>query len=116
MSTAGAIVQVTDETLAGLLAAERAVLILTGSDCGYCARYRDEIEALLAAGKLPDIAIGKLVLDQRGASRFKRDNPWLAELTALPFTLLYRNGQRTGGLAASRGSYLLGRVSTPLPA
>ena len=102
--------QVTDEDLAEILMAERAVLILTKSTCGSCGAYQAEIERLLERGKLAGVPIGKLVLDQRGATRFKRENPWVAGLTALPYTVIYRHGMHVDGFSASKGSYLLERL------
>jgi thioredoxin-like negative regulator of GroEL len=97
-----------EEVVAG---AERAVLILTKTGCGHCAAYQAEIEALLKQGQLGGIAVGKMVLDRRGVIRdFKRENPWLAGLNALPYTVLYAEGRRVDGFAASKGGYLLERI------
>ena len=71
----GLVAELTDETLPAFLEGERAALILARSDCGHCARYQAEVEALLARGGLSDVAVGKLVLDRPGGARFKRDNP-----------------------------------------
>jgi hypothetical protein len=106
----GAFIAITDATLPSLLAAERAVLILAKSDCAYCVRYTAEIEALLARGSLRDVLIGKLILDRPGSSGFKRENPWLAALDVVPFTLLYRAGRPVDAFAASRAAYLLERL------
>ncbi len=106
----GTVVQVTDRNLPDLLGAPQAILILAKSGCGACARYQTEIEARLAQGELAGLAIGKLTLDQPGAPRFKRDNPWLADLRYLPYTVLYRDGQPIDGFAASKSSYLVERL------
>jgi hypothetical protein len=109
-SAAGGPPQLTDQTLDALLAAPRAALVITRSTCHPCGAYQAEIAALLAQGKLAGIAVGTLVLDRPGAARFKRDNPWLAELRYLPYTVLYRQGERVDAFAASRGAYLLERT------
>ena len=114
MSEAGAIRLVNDLNLDELLAAERAVLILTRSDCGHCHQYTAQIEALHAAGRLDGIVVGKLVLDEPGSTQFKRANHWLARLASLPYTVLYRRGEQVDAFAASRGSYLLERIDEAL--
>jgi hypothetical protein len=108
---AGRHFQVTDQTLDAVLAAPRAALILTRSTCHPCGAYQAEVAALLAEGKLAGIAVGTLVLDRPGAGRFKRDNPWLSGLRYLPYTVLYRQGERVDAFAASRGAYLLERAA-----
>jgi hypothetical protein len=111
MSETGGIVPVTDHNLDAVLGAEHAVLILSKKSCGYCAEYYAEIEALRAQGQLTSVTIGKVTLDQPGAGRFKRDNPWIATLEALPYTLLYLRGERVDQFAASRGAYLRSRAA-----
>jgi hypothetical protein len=110
VSAAGGPPQLTDQTLDALLAAPRAALVITRSTCHPCGAYQAEIAALLAKGKLAGIAVGTLVLDRPGTSRFKRDNPWLAGLRYLPYTVLYRRGERVDAFAASRGAYLSERL------
>ncbi len=103
--------EVTDQNLGEVVEAERAVLILTKTGCGHCAAYQAEIEALLERGAMGGTVIGKMPLNQRGVIRdFKRNNPWLADLEFLPYTLLYSKGQRVDDFAASKGSYLLERI------
>ncbi len=103
--------RVTDQNLRELLEAERSALILAKSTCGHCAAYEQEILALQRNGRLERVAVGKLVLDTPGAGRFKKENPWLSALAQLPYTLLFRKGQHVDDFAASKGSYLLERVS-----
>lgn len=112
MSAIDGLLSLDDANLALVLGAERAALVLARTDCGPCATYQREIEALLARGALGGIAIGKLVLDQPGASRFKRENAWLSGVRELPYTVLYRRGERVDAFAASRGAYLLERIET----
>jgi hypothetical protein len=100
-----------DRTLGDLMAAEWTVLVLTKTDCGYCAQYKAEIGALRARGLLTGTAVGVLTLDQPGALGYKRANPWLAGVKGLPYTLIYHRGQRVDDFAASKGSYLRERLA-----
>lgn len=103
--------EVNDDNLKEVVEAEQAVLILTKTGCGHCIAYQAEIEALLKRGAMGEMVIGKMPLDQRGMIRdFKRNNPWLADLKFLPFTLLYNKGQRVDNFATSKGTYLLERI------
>ena len=113
-TTAGKFVQeIIDRNLEEVVEAERAVLILTKDGCGSCAAYQADIETRLERGEMGEIVVGKMALNQRGATReFKRDNSWLAAIKFLPYTLLYSKGQRVDGFAASKGSYLLERIET----
>jgi hypothetical protein len=108
------LVQVVDGNLGEVVDAERAVLILTKDGCGSCAAYQADIESRLERGEMEDIVFGKLALNRREATtrEFKRDNPWLAGIGFLPYTLLYDKGRRVDGFAASRGSYLLERIES----
>lgn len=104
------IVTVTDHNLDALLRAERMALILARSNCNRCALYRSDIERLQQSGALAGATIGVLILDQPGTSLFKRDNLWLRSVDFLPYSLLYRHGQRVDGFAGARGRILLDRI------
>ena len=71
---------------------------------------------MLARGELADVAVRKLVLDERGALGFKRANPWLAEVEVLPYTVRYRRGERIDGFAGSSAAYLREWLGTTQPA
>jgi AhpC/TSA family protein len=105
------IARVTDETLATVVGAEQGVLILAKNDCGHCAAYQAEIRAVLERGGLAGLAIGKLVLNEPGATGYKRANRWLAEVKDLPFTVLYRNGQIVDRFVGSRAACLEERIN-----
>jgi len=114
VSNFGGLPVITDQSLREILAAERAVLVLTKTGCGYCAGYEDDIRNLLSRGQLQGAVVGKMILDQPGSSQFKRDNPWLRNLEFLPYTLLYRKGIKVDEFAASKGPYLLERFEAAL--
>ena len=112
--TAGKFVQVVDDgNLGEIVEAERAILILTKEGCGSCAAYQADIEERMERGEMGEIVVGKIALNQRGATRnFKRNTPWLSGIEFLPYTVLYGKGQRVDGFAASKGSYLLERLES----
>jgi len=103
------VLAVTDRNLAELLTQPQAILILAKSDCGACAQYQREIEARRMRGELAGVAIGKLTLDQQGSPGFKRDNPWLADVSQLPYTVIYARGEAIDRFAASKGTFLMER-------
>ena len=116
MSAPEHLLRVNDQNLKDVVEADLGVLILAKSDCGYCASYEQDILQLIGRGKLQGVTIGKLVLDAPGSGRFKRDNPWLAGLKTLPYTLLYRKGERVDEFSASKGLYLLEKIEDLLAA
>jgi hypothetical protein len=87
-------------TWEGLLAAPWAVLMLGKSDCEHCAEYTEELNGLLAADTTyADVRFGKILLDRGGLVGFKRANPWLADVDVLPYTLIYRGGEKVAEFA-----------------
>lgn len=110
MSETASLAAITDRTLSDLVASPRAVLVLGKSDCGHCTAYEREILELQAKGELEGVEFGKLLLDAPGSPRFKKENPWIASLEALPYTLLFSEGQLTTHFATSRASYLAERL------
>jgi hypothetical protein len=82
------------------LASPWSVLMLGKSDCEHCREFTEELHAFLAdAGAYPDVRFGKMLLDRGGLAGFKRANPWLAEADVLPYTLIYRNGDKVAEFA-----------------
>ena len=63
MSVAGRLIRVSDQNVEEVVNAERAVLIFIKSDCGHCAAYLAEIEALFEQGETEGISIGKVILN-----------------------------------------------------
>ena len=55
------------------------------------------------------VEFGKVMLDSRGLSSFKRANPWLRELETLPFTVVYKDGERVSGFAGGGVTRLTNR-------
>jgi hypothetical protein len=108
----GAFRYVDDESVGHVTQAARGALILGKDDCDSCASYEADVRRLQEQGVLGDeLVIGKLMLTQPGCRAFKRENPWLRDVTFLPYTVLYSAGERVDEFASSRGSYLLERAS-----
>ncbi len=76
---------------------EAAFVMLGKSDCEPCKAWTAELSAFLggaAGGAHPGVRFGKLLLDSRGLTEFKRENQtWLKDLEALPFNLIYVGGE-----------------------
>jgi hypothetical protein len=105
--------RLTDSSLAELVAAPWAVLVLTRSDCRACATYVADLARRRDEGALPGVAIGTLALDAPDGERFKRANPGLTEVDFLPYTLLYTRGRVAEQFATTHADYLVGRLYTP---
>lgn len=110
MAEAAILRDIDDATIGDLLAAERAVIILTMSHCGACAHYQQDIARLMDQGAFKGLVIGKLTLDRPGSARFKRDNRWVSEVPFVPYTVLYREGEPVNAFAASKASFLAEQV------
>lgn len=70
-----------------------AVLMLGKTDCAACAAFSKEIEELLAHGGREGVRFAKMYLDTGGLIGFKKANPWLADVTDLPYTVIFKDGQ-----------------------
>lgn len=74
-----------------------AFLMLGKSDCDACATWTEELVAFLDkderyAGR---VRFGKMLLDQRGLTEFKREHgEWLRDVNDLPFNLIWVGGER----------------------
>ena len=98
-------------TWEGLLAAPWSVLMLGKSDCEHCAEYTEELQTFLAADQTyGDVRFGKILLDRGGLVGFKRANPWLADVDVLPYTLIYRGGEKVAEFAGGGIGRLLARL------
>ena len=82
------------------LGAPWAVLMLGKSDCDHCNEFTEELHGYLGGDAAPaDVRFGKMLLDRGGLATFKRANPWLAEVDVLPYTLIYRGGEKVAEFA-----------------
>ena len=98
-------------TWEGLLDAPWSVLMLGKSDCDHCNEYTEELHAFLAADQqYVDVRFGKILLDRGGLVSFKRANPWIAEVDVLPYTLIYRGGERVAEFAGGGIGRLTARL------
>jgi hypothetical protein len=87
-------------TWEGFLTAAWSVLMLGKSDCEHCAEYTEELQGFLAGDTVyTDVRFGKILLDRGGLVGFKRANPWLADLDVLPYTVIYRGGEKLAEFA-----------------
>jgi hypothetical protein len=87
------------------------MLMLGKSDCEHCASYTEELTTFLAADTTyRDVRFGKILLDRGGLTSFKRANPWLAEVDVLPYSLIYRRGEKVTEFAGGG----IGRLSARL--
>jgi hypothetical protein len=78
------------DTIAPFLEHPDRVLILGKSDCAACKAWAAELTAAMEDGSFSSsVPVGKLDLDQRGLGDFKKSSPWLADITDLPFNVIY---------------------------
>ncbi len=89
----------------------KAVLMLGKTDCAACRDWTEELTAYLEEGVHPDVRFGKLLLDQRGLADFKKANPWLKEVQALPFNVLYKDGEPRKKFAGAGVERLTNRLA-----
>jgi hypothetical protein len=61
------------------------------------------------------VRFGKILLDRGGLASFKRANPWLAELDVLPYTLIYRRGEKVAEFAGGGVARLVARLERLRP-
>jgi hypothetical protein len=87
-------------TWEAFLAAPWSVLMLGKSDCDHCNEYTEELHGFLTDDhSYADVRFGKILLDRGGLASFKRANPWLADVDVLPYTLIYKGGQKMAEFA-----------------
>ena len=93
------------------LAAPWAVLMLGKTDCEHCIEYTEELHGYLGQPAAPaDVRFGKMLLDRGGLATFKRANPWLADVDVLPYTLIYRGGEKVAEFAGGGVGRLQSRL------
>lgn len=94
---------------------ERVVLTLGKTDCAACHDFEGELKDFLAEDdEWTDVRFGKIVLDQRGLLGFKKANPWLAEVDALPYTVIFADGDQQKAFAGGGINRLVKRMSKTL--
>jgi hypothetical protein len=88
-----------------------AVLMLGKSDCPACAAWTGELTEFLATdSEWSNVRFGKMLLDKGGLVTFKRAHPWIAELDVLPFTQIFRAGERIKSFAGGGVERLVNRL------
>ena len=99
------------ETWQDFLSATTAVLILGKSDCESCATWTAEVESFLRDDtEWTNVRFGKIDLDRGGLAAFKKANTWLADVTDLPFTIVYVDGDRKKEFLGSGIQRLINRM------
>jgi hypothetical protein len=97
------------------VASPAAVLVLGKSGCEACAAWSAELSEFLARDEaFRHVRFGKLLLDTPGLVSFKRANPWVAGLDALPFTVVYVKGERIKEFAGGGAERLVSRLERAL--
>lgn len=108
------------DTLGPFLDSPVCVLILAKTGCAACAAWGAELTAFLATlgddDPLSGVRYGKLILNQRGLSDFKKASPWLQDVKDLPFNVLYRDGENVRSFAGGGTERLVNRLKRVLPA
>lgn len=91
-----------------------AVLMLGKTDCEACARWTEELTGFLGgAHDFKAVRFGKMLLDQKGLTDFKRENgAWLKDVDVLPFNLIYRGGNLEKSFAGAGLERLTNRLKT----
>lgn len=75
------------------IGSDLAVLVIGKTDCPACAAWSQELDAWLADGDdWKGVRFGKMMIDVPGLHAFKKASPWLADVSDLPYTVIYRNG------------------------
>jgi hypothetical protein len=72
----------------------RAVLMLGKTDCAACNAFTEELEGWCDSCEgWDDVRFGKVLIDKPGLAKFKKQSPWLAQVTDLPYTVIYSDGE-----------------------
>ncbi len=88
-------------------------LMLGKSDCAACNAWTTELEAWLGGeGLNSNVVFGKLLLDQRGLTDFKREHgAWLKDVHDLPWNLIYVGGEQKKAWAGGGLDRLTNRLT-----
>lgn len=80
---------------AGLLGAPLAVLVVGKTTCEHCKAWAAELDAFLATDEeFGGVVFGKIDIDTPGLVEFKRAHPWLAAVSDLPHTSIWKDGAK----------------------
>jgi len=94
------------------VAAPRAVLMLSKTDCEKCAAWTRELtEFLETDAEHTDVRFGKMVRNERGLIEFKEAKPWLADVDVLPFNVVYVGWERVKSFAGGGRDRLKNRLA-----
>jgi hypothetical protein len=96
------IATIDDATIDEFLTHDLCTLIVASSTCNRCIAYIGDVQRLVERGALGETRVGVLMLDQPGVSRFMLENPELSGSQILPYTMLFRRGERIDGFSAQR--------------
>lgn len=104
---------VNDANITAFLEHDLCALILARSTCNQSISSIGDVRRLVESGALGDTRVGVMMLDQPGASQFRLENSWLASAQILPYTMLFRKGERVDGFSAQRGHFLVDHSRQP---
>jgi hypothetical protein len=100
------------DTWRDFVASPMAVLLIGKSTCDACTQWSEELNRYLGqedAG-YADVRFGKLLLDQRGLIEFKKEMEWLKEVSVLPFTVIFKDGEKVKDFAGGGIERLTNRL------
>ena len=107
----GRLEAVTGDNWRDFVGSDRAVLVLGKTDCGNCATWSAELSGWLAGDEeWKDVRFGKMTLDTKGLTDFKKENRWLSEVDVLPFNVIYKDGERATSYAGGGQTRLENRL------
>lgn len=89
-----------------------AMLMLGKSDCAACNEWTAELnEYLEGTEEHGDVRFGKMLLDQRGLIEFKKANPWLKDVDALPYNVIFQRGEAKKNFAGKGVDRMKNRIA-----
>lgn len=89
-----------------------AVLMLGKSDCEACKEWTEELTSYLeSTEEHMGVRFGKMLLDQRGLTDFKKANPWLRDVDVLPFNVIFQAGEAKKNFAGKGVDRMKNRIA-----
>jgi len=100
------------ETWRDFMSQDKVFLMLGKSDCAACNTWTDELKGQLGEeAAATGFKFGKLLLDQKGLTDFKREHgAWLKDVHDLPWNLLYVGGEQKKAWAGGGFDRLTTRI------